>query len=65
VTHVPRRPAQSTIAVELIRHEWMVVQRMTAEDAREVAWAFGDRDGVYRELMDAADEADAMNEETP
>jgi hypothetical protein len=62
VTHVPRQPAQSSIDVVLIGGDWMVQQRMTAEDAREVAYAFGERDGVFRELMDAAEDVDTRNE---
>lgn len=61
MTYVRRLPARSTVAVELVQGDWMVVQRMTAEDAREVAYAFGARDGVYAELMDAAAEVESMN----
>ena len=61
MTHVRRLPARSTVDVELVSGDWMVVQRMTAEGAREVAYAFGQRDGVYAELMDAAAEVESMN----
>lgn len=36
----------------------MVVQRMNAEDAREVAFALGDRDGARADLLSAADEVE-------
>jgi len=58
VTHVPRSPRQSTIDVEQVDGEWMVVQRLTPDDARATAFAFGPRDGVYDELLKAADDVE-------
>lgn len=63
MTNVRPMPPRSTVEVVLIRDTWMVRQDMTSEDAREVAYQFGTRDGVYRELMDAAETCDERNEE--
>jgi hypothetical protein len=57
--------ARSTIDVEFLRGEWMVVQRMNAEDAREVAYGLSPRDGAREDLLKAADEIDQKNRERP
>lgn len=53
--------ARSTIDVEFLRGEWMVVQRMNAEDTREVAYGLSPRDGAREDLFKAADEAEHKN----
>jgi hypothetical protein len=63
MSRLSRRPRQSSIDVRLLDGEWMVVQTMTAEDARAVADAFGPRDGVWKDLYDAADQVDKANAE--
>jgi hypothetical protein len=59
--------ARSSIDVDYVtagrRGEWMVVQRMNAEDAREVAYALGLEDGAAVDLLAAAEEADQRNTE--
>jgi hypothetical protein len=45
----------------MVGYEDMVVQRMTAEDARQVAYALGLDDGAAKELLEAADDADVRN----
>lgn len=61
MTNVPKRGNTSTIDTEFVRGEWMVVQRMTAEDARTMAHEVNPRDGVHHDLLEAADEVDQMN----
>lgn len=42
--------------------EWGIAQTMTPDDARQVAYALGLNDAAAKELLAAADEADALNE---
>ena len=48
--------------VTRVNGEAVVVVTFDAEDARSIAYALGPHDGAYSELMEAADEADRMNE---
>jgi urease accessory protein UreE len=49
------------VYTEFVSGQWMVVQQLNAEDAREVAHALGNRDAAAADLLEAADEIDDLN----
>jgi urease accessory protein UreE len=51
----------SVVYTEFVSGQWMVVQQLNAEDAREVAHALGNRDAAAADLLEAADEIDDLN----
>lgn len=52
---------RSDIAVEYVNGEWMIVQRLNADDARSIAQSLGPNDKAGVDLLEAADECDESN----